>query len=340
MSSPAEHHLPPRKWLVTGAAGFIGSHLVEELLRQGKMVTGFDNLSTGKPANLDEVRLRLGKEAWSRFEWVEGDIENLGSISRAADQCDVILHEAALGSVPLSLERPLQTHASNATGFIHVLEAARAHGIRRIVYASSSAVYGDCPELPLREQSAGAVLSPYAASKLIDEIYARTYAAAYGMELVGLRYFNVFGPRQDPNGAYAAVIPRWIQALLDGTGIIMNGNGENTRDFCFVQDVVRANLLAATSPIAPGTALALNVGGGRRISLVELFDILEGHFRQPGSVPLRPTHGPARPGDILHSMADITAAETAIGFRAEHALEPSLKETFNWFAAHHAKTRV
>lgn len=319
---------------MTGAAGFIGSHLVENLLRRGESVVGFDNLSTGKLSNLNEVKTHAGEERWSRFEWVQGDIEDLPAVTRAAEDCHVILHEAALGSVPLSLERPLQTHATNVTGFVHVLEAARAHKIPRVVYASSSAVYGDCPDLPLGEQSAGAVLSPYAASKLVDEICARSYAASYGMELVGLRYFNVFGPRQDPNGPYAAVIPKWIHAILSGEQVPINGTGENTRDFCYVEDVVRANLLAATAPLDPGTSLALNVGGGRSTSLNELFEILAKLAARysPANIPARPTFGPARPGDILHSTADVGAAAEALGFRAECPLEDSFRTTFEWFA--------
>jgi len=323
-----------RRWLVTGAAGFIGSHLVEELLGQGQHVVGFDNLSTGKLSNLNEVRSLVGEERWGRFKLVEGNVEDLHAITLAAGGCHVILHEAALGSVPLSIEKPLQTHASNATGFVHVLEAAREHGIRRVVYASSSAVYGNNTELPLREQSAGGVLSPYAASKLVDEIYARAYASSYGMEMVGLRYFNVFGPRQDPNGAYAAVIPRWIQAILSGKKVVINGNGNNTRDFCFVKDVVRANLLAATAILEPGTSLALNVGGGRATCLLDLFDILAklGTRYVPTGNPHRPTFGPVRSGDILHSTADVGAADKALGYHAECPLEESLQKTLEWFS--------
>jgi len=325
--------------LVTGAAGFIGSHIVEHLLGEGHTVVGFDDFSTGRERNLAEVQALVGAEAWSRFTLHRNTISDFNGLQKATQEVDFIVHQAALGSVPLSIEDPRGTHNVNVTGFLNILEAARINKIRRIVYASSSSVYGNCHEMPLREESAGAVLSPYAASKLINEIYARSYAAAYGMELVGLRYFNVFGPRQDPNGAYAAVIPKWINAILSNQPVIINGTGENTRDFCFVTDVVRANIQAASVALPPGSALALNVGGGHRISLTELFHLvagLAGRHAAPGEVLPEPNYGPARPGDILHSMADVTAAGKKIGFLAKCDLETSLKVTFEWFASNRA----
>jgi UDP-N-acetylglucosamine 4-epimerase len=323
-----------RNWLVTGAAGFIGSHLVENLLLQGEEVVGYDNFSTGKQYNLDEVRLRVGEEAWGSFNLVEADILDLSALHRATQGIDVILHQAALGSVPLSIEMPLQTHASNASGFVNVLEAARAAGIKRVVYASSSAVYGNCSDLPLKETSAGGVLSPYAASKLINEVYARSYAASYGMELVGLRYFNVFGPRQDPNGAYAAVIPKWIHALTTGENVVINGDGSATRDFCYVGDIARANLLAGRLDGRPGTSSVFNVGGGGAISLNQLFEALVAISQkdQPRDKVPVPILGPARAGDILHSTADVSFARDEINFSTAYELEHSLKITFDWFA--------
>lgn len=331
-----EENARSRRWLVTGAAGFVGSHLVEELLRQGQQVVGMDNFVAGKESNLQAVESAVGLGAWENFRLIRGDIESLECVCDAAAGCDLILHQAALGSVPRSLENPLQYHSSNVTGFINVLEAARAAGIRRVVYASSSSVYGDCPDLPLRESSAGSFFSPYAATKWIDEIYAGIYAAAYGMEIVGLRYFNVFGPRQDPHGSYAAVIPRWIHAMLSGERIVINGSGQNTRDFCFVKDVVRANLKASTASLNPGVSLILNVGSGCRTSLLELFEILsrileKSEGAQSGAAA-SPTHAPPRPGDILHSVAEVSAAAEKIGFRAECRLDDSLRATLEWFA--------
>jgi len=333
-SQPPIQEGTSRNWLVTGAAGFIGSHLVENLLLQGEKVVGYDNFSTGKQSNLDEVRLRVGGDAWGNLSLIEGDILDLSALQQATQGIDVILPQAALGSVPLSVERPLQTHAANVSGFINVLEAARAAGIKRVVYASSSAVYGNCSNLPLKETSAGEVLSPYAASKLINEVYAQSYAASYGMELVGLRYFNVFGPRQDPNGAYAAVIPKWIHALTTGANVVINGDGSATRDFCYVGDIARANMLAGRLDGRPGTSSVFNVGGGEVISLSRLFEVLVAisHKDQPQDKVPVPILGPARAGDILHSTADVSFARDEMNFSAAYELEHSLKITFDWFA--------
>lgn len=325
--------LPPlktlkNKWFVTGAAGFIGSHLVEGILRAGGIAVGFDNLSSGKETNLQLVRDSIGSKAWRQFRLLQGDIGNPDELNEAIAGCDVVLHHAALGSVPDSLERPMETHASNATGFLNILQAARSAGISRVVYASSSSVYGDCPDMPLQESSAGAVLSPYAASKLTNEVYARTYAAAYGMELVGLRYFNVFGPRQDPNGAYAAVIPKWIQAILSGRQVTVNGGGGNTRDFCPVEDVVKANILAAQAGLKPGTSLALNIGSGQATTLLELFEHLRTIASKRGFSSLPILFGPARSGDILHSTADLRAAKETLDFTPSSSFMESLERTF------------
>lgn len=323
----------PTSWLVTGAAGFIGSHLVENLLLLGQRVVCIDNFSTGKEENLSQLRKHVGEDLWQNCSLLKGDLADKEILHTACHEVEYILHHAAVGSVPLSLKNPLLTHASNVSGFVNLLDAARIAGIRRVIYASSSAVYGDCPHLPLKEVSAGEVLSPYAASKWIDEVYARTYAICYGMQLVGLRYFNVFGPRQDPAGAYAAVIPKWINAFTSGKKIIINGDGANTRDFCFIHDVVRANLLAASAQISSGTSLALNVGTGHAVSLLQLFETLnsvalEYGFGDEGASPL---FGAPRPGDIIHSTADISAATEKINFTSAASLESSLKITFQWF---------
>jgi len=237
----------PRTWLVTGVAGFIGSNLLETLLGLEQRVIGLDNFATGHRKNLDEVKDRLRLEQWKRFNLIEGDISEETVCRGACAGADIVLHQAALGSVPASMEDPLGAHRSNVTGFLNVIVAARDAKVVRLVYASSSAVYGDDPELPKIEHKTGKPLSPYAATKAIDEVYADAFAKAYGFNSIGLRYFNVFGPRQDPEGAYAAVIPKWIAALLKGEPIYINGDGETTRDFCYIQNVVQANLLAATS---------------------------------------------------------------------------------------------
>jgi UDP-N-acetylglucosamine 4-epimerase len=317
--------------MVTGAAGFIGSHLVERLLKEGQKVVGFDNHSTGKQSNLEEVRRGVGEESWSSFKMIEGDLADATAITGACDGVDIVLHQAALGSVPGSIENPMQTHDSNVTGFVNLLESARASKVKRVVYASSSSVYGDCPDLPLKEESAGRIFSPYAASKWINEVYARTYASCYGMQLVGLRYFNVFGPRQDPNGAYAAVIPKWIQALVAGDQIVINGDGSNTRDFCSVTDVAAANLLAGTAELSrPGT-LSLNIGTGRPVSLLQLHEMLAAIAERRGIEVQSPRFGPSRTGDIVHSTANVSLAQKAINFSSTVALEEALEETFEWF---------
>ena len=319
--------------MVTGAAGFIGSHLVEELLLQGQNVIGFDNFSTGKEQNLFSVKKNVGEDLWKNYTFIRGDLADRDKLELACRGVDVILHHAAFGSVPLSLENPHLTNATNVTGFVNLLDAARCSGVRRVVYASSSSVYGNCADLPLQEKSAGAVLSPYAASKWIDEIYARTYSLCYGMELIGLRYFNVFGPRQDPNGAYAAVIPKWINALTSGEQIIINGDGSNTRDFCFVQDVVKANLLAAFAKITPHTSLSLNIGTGHPVSLVQLYETLCSIAYEHGleGICNTPIFGPARSGDIIHSTADISNARHKINFSPSVAFKTALHVTFKWF---------
>src|SRR5882672_11133989 len=245
MSFSSELAAQRRRWLVTGAAGFIGSHLLEELLRLGQDVVGLDNFATGKRSNLDEVRAIVGAAAWQRFEFIEGDIVDAATCARACRDVDLVLHQAALGSVPRSIESPLVTHAANATGFINMLVAARDAKVRRFVYAASSSTYGDSPTLPKVEDVIGRPLSPYAVTKYLNELYADVFGRCYGLASIGLRYFNVFGPRQDPDGAYAAVIPRWVAAMLDGRECVINGDGETSRDFCYVANAVQANLRAA-----------------------------------------------------------------------------------------------
>lgn len=315
----------PRAWLVTGGAGFIGSHVVEKLLALGQTVRVLDNHFSSTPANLEQVRALAGPAAAGRLEFLSGDIREPGTCAAAVAGVGQIIHLAALGSVPLSLDEPRLCHDINATGTLNLMLAARASGLKRFVYASSSAVYGDDPLPAKREDSLGRPLSPYAASKYIDEVYAATLHAAYGFEPVGLRFFNVFGPRQDPKGAYAAVIPCWIAAMAQGEPVYINGDGANTRDFCFVRDVVQALLLASCTENAEAFGRAFNVGLGRATDLNELFatlrDLVAGRTGRP--VP-DVIHRDFRPGDIRHSCADTSRVETVLGFKPEHTVAEGL----------------
>jgi UDP-N-acetylglucosamine 4-epimerase len=330
----AELAARPRRWLVTGVAGFIGSHLLEKLLLLDQEVMGLDNFSTGSRENLEDVKSRVGSSRAARFHFIEGDIRDPFACSRAMEGVELVLHEAALGSVPRSMQDPLSTHASNVDGFLQVLLAARAAGVRRTVYASSSSVYGDNTSDPKVEGVIGQTLSPYAASKRIDEIYAATFARSHGLNSVGLRYFNVFGPRQDPNGAYAAVIPRWIGQLLAGEPCAVYGDGSTSRDFCFVENVVQANLLAACAPepeVAPGV---FNVACGDRTSLLELFSSIRRWVSEylPAAADKTPRLEASRPGDILHSRACIDLARSRLGYTPTHDVSRGLEMTVRWYA--------
>jgi UDP-N-acetylglucosamine 4-epimerase len=323
----------PRKWLVTGVAGFIGSNLLEALLRLDHRVVGLDNFATGKRANLEEVRKLVTAGQWARFQFIEGDIADRDVCRRACAGVELVLHQAALGSVPRSLEDPASSHTANVTGFINLLVAARETRVKRFVYASSSAVYGDSPELPKGEEKLGKPLSPYAATKLIDEIYADVFGRAYGLESIGLRYFNVFGPRQDPEGAYAAVIPKWIAALLRREPVQINGDGETSRDFCFIENVVQANLLAAATSKAEAVHQVYNIAVGERTTLNELFDLLQQALRQRDpSLPLqRPVHRDFRPGDVRHSLADIGKAKSLLGYVPTQRIRDGLELAMDWY---------
>ena len=333
----------PRRWLVTGVAGFIGSNLLETLLKLDQRVVGFDNFATGHRKNLDEVKALISPEQWAGFRFVQGDICDFAACQRACDGVDIVLHQAALGSVPRSLAEPLATHAANVTGFVNMLEAARAAKVKRFVYASSSAVYGDHPDLPKVEDRIGQPLSPYAATKRMNEIYADTFARAYGpptsdsgaagLECVGLRYFNVFGPRQDPEGAYAAVIPKWLASLLRAEPVQINGDGETSRDFCFIANVVQANLLAATTGNQAALNGAYNVAVGKRTTLNELYHALQTALRRKDA-SLReatPVHGDFRAGDVRHSLADISKAQRLLGYTPTHELEQGLELAMGWY---------
>jgi len=325
----------PRNWLITGVAGFIGSNLLESLLKLEQHVIGLDNLASGHRRNLDEVRSVVTETQWRRFEFTEGSITEPLICERVCRGVDFVLHEAAMGSVPLSIEQPAAAHAANVTGFLNVLSAARDAKVKRVIYASSSAVYGDDPELPKVESKIGKPLSPYAATKLMNEVYADAFAKSYGTESIGLRYFNVFGPRQDPNGAYAAVIPKWIDALLRREPVSINGDGETSRDFCHVDNVVQANLLAATTKNPDAANQAYNVALGQRTTLNELFTHLQSSLRRrnPTLSEAKPVHGPERAGDIRHSLADISKARRLLGFSPTLNVADGLERAMDWYCA-------
>ncbi len=319
-----------RTWLVTGGAGFIGSHLVEALLALGQRVRCLDSFVTGHRRNVLEAA--RGREA--EFELVEGDIREPATCRRACSGVDLVLHQAALGSVPRSIEDPLSSHAANVTGFLNVLWAAREAGVKRIVYASSSSVYGDHPALPKVEPQVGRQLSPYAVTKLAGELYAGVFGPAYGLELVGLRYFNVFGPRQDPEGPYAAVIPLWFRALLAGEPVFVNGDGETSRDFCHVDNAVQANLLAAATSSPEALGQVYNVAAGERTTLNQLFDLMReqaARFR-PEAAGARPTYRDFRAGDVRHSLADVSLARRLLGYEPAVRVREGLARSAAWYA--------
>jgi UDP-N-acetylglucosamine 4-epimerase len=323
----------PLRWLVTGSAGFIGSHLLEALLRVGQYVVSLDNLSTGHRRNLDEVRAAVGQEAWRRHTFIEGDVIDLAACRTACEGVDIVLHEAALGSVPRSISNPLLTHAANATGFLNLLVAARDAGVRRFVYAASSSTYGDHPGLPKVEDAIGRPLSPYAVTKYLNELYADVFGRCYGLAAIGLRYFNVFGPRQDPEGAYAAVIPRWVNAMLRGTPVVIHGDGETTRDFCHVHNVVQANLLAATTADSMALGHVYNVAVGGRMSLNDLFATLGELLADlhPGLRIPAPIREDFRPGDVRHSQADVSKARRLLKYEPTADVRSGLRHALPWY---------
>jgi UDP-N-acetylglucosamine/UDP-N-acetylgalactosamine 4-epimerase len=329
----------PRRWLITGVAGFIGSALLEKLLELGQTVVGLDNFATGHRHNLDDVLAALPDRAKS-FTFIEGDICDPAACRRACDGVDYVLHQAALGSVPRSIKEPLRSHAANVNGFLEVMFAARdaprGNHARRVVYASSSSVYGDHPGLPKLEDRIGRQLSPYAITKRVDELYAGVIQDCYGLEIVGLRYFNVFGRRQDPDGPYAAVIPRWIASLADGKPCVIFGDGSNSRDFCYVDNAVQANLLAGSVPTDKLTSRVYNVGCNGRTDLNELFAIIRDNLAkvQPDVANAASVHEAPRTGDIPHSQASIDRLSHDLGYVPSHEIAAGLAETVAWFAAH------
>jgi UDP-N-acetylglucosamine 4-epimerase len=329
----AELTARPRRWLVTGSAGFIGSHLVEALLRAGQQVVGLDNFATGFQRNLDEVRAAVGEPAWARHRFIEGDIVDPATCARACEGVDLVLHQAALGSVPRSLADPLRTHAVNATGFLNMLVGARDAGCARFVFAASSSTYGDHPGLPKVEERIGNPLSPYAVTKYLDELYAGVFTRSYGMQTVGLRYFNVFGPRQDPDGAYAAVIPNWASRIARGESCMINGDGETTRDFCYVANVVQANLRAALVPAEGPRHEIFNIAYGEQTTLNQLHALLVDNLREriPGLQALAPQYREFRAGDVRHSLADVGKARRLLGYAPTHSVRQGLREAMGWY---------
>ena len=323
----------PRRWLVTGVAGFIGSALLERLLDLGQTVVGVDNFLTGHKANLDDV-LAINPDERLQFRFIEGDLRDPAVAASAMTDVDIVLHQAALGSVPRSLKDPIATHQHNVDAVVNVLQAAREAKVGRVVYASSSSVYGDHPSLPKVEDRIGAPLSPYAATKRIAEIYAQVFQTAYGLQTIGLRYFNVFGRRQDPDGAYAAVIPRWIASLLEGKPPVIFGDGSSSRDFCYVDNIVQANLLAAVAPDPDVTGTVYNCGCNGRTNLQELYAMIRDDLAkaQPELAALEPSFEPPRTGDIPHSQASIEKIQAALGYAPTHQVAEGMAETVNWFA--------
>ena len=319
-------------WLVTGAAGFIGSHLVEGLLELGQTVVGLDNFSTGSRKNVDEVRERVGSRA-EGLTFIEGDIRDLPTCRAACEGVEFVLHQAALGSVPRSIDDPIATNQTNIDGFLNMLVAARDTGVRRFVYAASSSTYGDHPALPKVEEQIGRPLSPYAVTKYVNELYAGVFERTYGLQTVGLRYFNVFGPRQDPNGAYAAVIPRWVANLLSGAPCRINGDGETSRDFSYVRNVLQANLLAATSQAEGVTDQVYNVALGGRTTLNELYELIRDGLaeRFPELAHQEPVYEDFRVADVRHSQANIGKIQDRLGYRPTHSLADGLRESLGWY---------
>ncbi len=325
-----------RRWLVTGVAGFIGSNLLETLLAHDQEVTGLDNFSTGHRRNLDEVRGSVAPQQWARFRMIEGDIRDPQTCVEACTGAEFVLHQAALGSVPRSITDPLLTNANNITGFLNMLVAARDCGVRRFVYAASSSTYGDHPGLPKVEDVIGKPLSPYAVTKYVNELYAEVFLRTYGLDSAGLRYFNVFGKRQDPEGAYAAVIPKWFAGLLRGETVWINGDGETSRDFCFIDNCVQANILAAcaSNPEVPGKVF--NVAYGQRTSLNELFALIrdEAVKFNPGCAGMAPSYRDFRAGDVRHSLADISRSRALLGYDPAYGVREGLARAGQWYARH------
>lgn len=330
-------HLPtaPKSWLITGVAGFIGCNLLEALLKLEQKVVGLDNFATGHHHNLKQIQDAVTPEQWSRFKFIEGDIRKLDDCRAACAGVDYVLHQAALGSVPRSLEDPLTTNGANIDGFLNMLVAARDAQVKRFVYAASSSTYGDHPGLPKVEAVIGKPLSPYAVTKLVNEQYADVFARVYGFKSIGLRYFNIFGARQDPAGAYAAVVPKWTAAMIHNEPVYINGDGETSRDFCYIANTVQANLLAATALHPDAANQVYNVAVGDRTTLNDLFEAIRSALepRFPHLKDCKPSYRDFRAGDVRHSLADITKAKTLLGYQPSHRIQQGLVEAMDWYVS-------
>ncbi|MEA2111204.1 MAG: SDR family oxidoreductase [Campylobacterota bacterium] len=322
-----------RQWLVTGCAGFIGSNLAEFLLRHNQKVIGLDNFSTGHQKNIDAIRNSIDTEFHKNFTFVEGDICDYSTCKKICHNVDIILHQAALGSVPRSLKDPITSNLSNVTGFLNLLTAAKDADVTRFVYASSSSVYGDSPELPKVESRTGNLLSPYAVTKRVNELYADVFSRSYGINTIGLRYFNVFGKRQDPLGAYAAVIPKWIQALLHGQDVTIYGDGETSRDFCYIDNVIQANLLAATTQNKDAISEVFNIAVSAQTTLNELYDLIVKQLKKelPDFNAKEALYEDFRAGDIRHSNANINKAKELLGYLPSHTIDEGMQQSIKWY---------
>ena len=323
----------PKTWLITGCAGFIGSNLLEHLLLLNQNVVGLDNFATGHQHNLDEVKAQVSQEQWAKFNFIKGDIRELDDCHKAVYNVDFILHQAALGSVPRSIADPILTNSANINGFLNMLVAAKEAKVKTFVYAASSSTYGDHPALPKVEDAIGKPLSPYAVTKYVNELYADVFAKTYGMEIIGLRYFNVFGRRQDPYGAYAAVIPKFAIAMMKGEGPHINGDGNYSRDFTYIDNVIQMNQLAATTQNPAAVNTVYNTAFGERTTLNELFEALRSAMAKsvPAIASLEPTYGENRAGDIPHSLADISKARRLLGYDPQYSIAQGLDEAAAWY---------
>jgi len=321
----------PKTWLITGVAGFIGSNLLQTLLELNQIAIGLDNFSTGHQHNLDEVKALVGEDNWARFKFIEGDICDLNACREACAGVDYVLHQAALGSVPRSIEDPITTNANNITGFLNMLVAAKDAQVKSFTYAASSSTYGDHPALPKVEENIGNPLSPYAVTKYVNELYADVFAKSYGFKTIGLRYFNIFGKRQDPNGAYAAVVPKWTSAMLKNEDVFINGDGETSRDFCFIENAVQANLLSAVAKDDAKNQV-YNVAVGDRTSLNDLFEAIKAALAENGKYYERPAvFRGFRAGDVRHSQAEITKASANLGYQPEYRILDGIAKAMPWY---------
>lgn len=322
----------PKTWLVTGVAGFIGSNLLETLLKLDQTVVGLDNFATGHQYNLDEVQSLVSAEQWAKFSFIEGDIRDLEDCQKACSGVDYVLHQAALGSVPRSIADPITTNAANITGFLNMLVAARDANVASFTYAASSSTYGDHPALPKVEENIGNPLSPYAVTKYVNELYADVFARTYGFKAIGLRYFNVFGKRQDPNGAYAAVIPKWTAAMIAGDEVFINGDGETSRDFCFIENTVQANILAATTQNEEAKNQVYNVAVGDRTTLNDLFTAIKTALNENSVTYTKaPIYRDFRAGDVRHSQASVEKINYLLKYEPMYAIDKGIKKAINWY---------